>query len=224
MIGRAPAELLGDLEAEGARALGVVGPHVDVDEGPRLGLRHLRAEPVHVVVGALDHHERRVVDAAADDLALLEVVRDEDDRLHPGAGAVRGDGVREVAGAGAGDAGVAELARLRDRDGDDAVLERPRRVDGVVLDPEPLEAERRRQVVGAQQRREARPEVHAVLRLGRQQVGVAPQRGRPGGDGLAGDRGGDALVVIGDLEGAETELAEEGRGERELAPALAAAE
>ena len=46
----------------------------------------------------------------------------------------------------------AELARLGDRDGDDAVLEGLGRVGGVVLDPEGVEAEPLGQAVGAHQR------------------------------------------------------------------------
>src|SRR5208282_3670136 len=48
-----PAELLGDLEAEGLGAFGVVGPDVHVDERPVLVLAgKFGREPVHVVVGA----------------------------------------------------------------------------------------------------------------------------------------------------------------------------
>ena len=39
VVGRLPAELLGDLEGEGLRPLGVVGADVDVDERPRRAAR-----------------------------------------------------------------------------------------------------------------------------------------------------------------------------------------
>src|SRR4029077_6613716 len=53
------------------------------------------------------------------------------------------------------------------------------------------------------QRREARPQVDGAV-IGRgQQVGVPPDRRRPGGDRLPRRLGGDGLVVIGDLEGTE---------------------
>ena len=54
---------------------------------------------------------------------------------------VRRDGVRQVAGRGAGDDLVVELLRLRDRDADDPVLERVGRVGGVVLDVDLADAE-----------------------------------------------------------------------------------
>ena len=57
-VGRAPAELLRDLEGDGLGALGVVGPQVDVQEGPALQLvGELQAEPVDLVVGSLDAHD-----------------------------------------------------------------------------------------------------------------------------------------------------------------------
>ena len=124
LVGQPPAELLGDLVAERLGALGVVGAHVDVDERPALLLAgDLRGEPVDVVVVAVDRDQRVGVDGRVDLLGLLEVARDEDDRLDAGAGAGRGDGVGEVAGRGAGEDLGVELAGRAQRAGDDAVLE-----------------------------------------------------------------------------------------------------
>ena len=72
---------------------------------------------------------------------MFEVVRDEDESLHPGARGVSADAVREIAGRGAGERREAELARLGRGDGDDAVFERPGRVGAVVLEVEVLEAQ-----------------------------------------------------------------------------------
>ena len=52
VVGQAPAELLGGLEAERLGALGVVGAHVHVHERPRQRLGDLAAQAVHVVVVA----------------------------------------------------------------------------------------------------------------------------------------------------------------------------
>src|SRR5947208_1516967 len=97
-VGRRPAELLSDLVSERLGALGVVGPQVDVDERPRLVLaRQLGAQPVDVVVVALDLDQVRAVDAGGEDLLLLQVRRDEDVGLDPQRRAGGGDGVGEVA-------------------------------------------------------------------------------------------------------------------------------
>jgi hypothetical protein len=118
VVGQTPAELLGDLVADRLRAFGVVG-----------------AEAVDVVVVAVDADETRTVDEGVEDLGGLEVGGDEDGGLQAEARGLSGDRVREVAGGGTTDGGEAELLRVGERDGDDAILERERReADGVVLD------------------------------------------------------------------------------------------
>ena len=88
-------------------------------------------------------------------LRLLEVGRDEDVGRQAGGGGVGGDRVGEVAGGGTGDGLEAELHCTRQRDRDDAVLERVRRVRRLVLDPHLAQAEALREPVGLHQRREA---------------------------------------------------------------------
>ena len=223
LLGQPPAELLGDLVAERLAALGVVRPDVDVHERPVLVLGDLAAQPVDVVVGALHRDERLVVHRRLHDLALLEVVRDEDDRTQAGGGGVRRDGVGEVAGAGAGDGRVAEGARRRQRHRHDAVLEGVRRVGAVVLDPQLPHAERGGEVLRLAQRRHAGAEADAgrLVLAGGQQAGVPPDALRPGRDALAGDLA-QAVLVVGHLERREALLADVHRGERDLVPALAA--
>ena len=75
VIGNRPAELLRGLEREGLRTLGVVRPHVDVDERPLVDAGELGAQTVDVVVVALDRNEVAAVDRGRDDLALLEIGR-----------------------------------------------------------------------------------------------------------------------------------------------------
>jgi hypothetical protein len=53
VVGRAPAQLLGDLEGTGLRSFRVVRPEVHVDKGPTSLGRYLGAEPVHLVISAL---------------------------------------------------------------------------------------------------------------------------------------------------------------------------
>ena len=132
-----PAQLLGDLVADGLGALGVVGPHVDVDEGPVLALvGQFGREPVHVVVAAIDGDQRAAVHGRGDDLLRLQVGRDQHHGADARAGRRRGHRVRQVAGGRAGQHLVAHLDRGREGDGDDAVLERVSRVAALILDPQ----------------------------------------------------------------------------------------
>src|SRR5439155_26246980 len=96
VLGRAPAELLGDLEAHRLGALGVVGPQVDVHEAPAILEGDLRTQAVHLVVGAADADDLRPVDAGAQDLRALQVAGHEDVRLQPGGGGVGGHAVGQV--------------------------------------------------------------------------------------------------------------------------------
>ena len=165
-----PAELLRDLVGQGLRALGVVGAQVDVDESPRQLERQLDREPRAVVVRAVDGVDPRAVDRGCGELLGLEVARDEDCRLEAFGGGPGGDRSGEIPRRGAGERVESELLRLPRRDGDDAILERMRRVRGVELEPELADAELRQR--GAEPARAAScPE-----------RGVHPPAPRPGAD------------------------------------------
>ena len=170
-VGCSPAELLRDLEGDGLGALGVEGPQVDVQEGPALELvGELQAEPVDLVIGALDAHERRAQRAGLRHLGRFQVGRHEDDGTQPpGRGGGRHGG-REVAGGGAGEGVEPPLRRAGGRHGHDAVLERERRVAGVVLDPEPLEAQACRETGRRHEWRVAHPQ--ATGRTGSRAAGA----------------------------------------------------
>ncbi len=71
-----PSKLLDDLEPHRLRAFGVVRAQVDVDEAPAVPIRHLRAQPVHIVVVAGDGENRRPEDGRPEQLPGLEVVRE----------------------------------------------------------------------------------------------------------------------------------------------------
>ena len=103
LIGRAPAELFADLEGQRLGAFGVVRAQVHVDEGP-VGVfgDQLDAEPIDVVVVALDAEHRAPEDRRHGDLGLLEIGRD-DGHARPANGrGVGRDRRREVAGRRAG--------------------------------------------------------------------------------------------------------------------------
>ena len=204
VVGRPPAQVLGDLEAHRLGALGVERPQVDVDESPAEPEGDLRAEPVDLVVVPVDGDDLGAVDRRAEDLALLEPVGDEDVGVQPGGGGVGGDAVGQVARRGAADRLEAQLDGLRERHGHDAVLERQRRmIDGVVLDVELGDAQRPGQPIGADQRRAADLPADGRLAVDRQQLAIPPHRSRPRRDRLAVECPRDRLVVVGDFQRAE---------------------
>jgi hypothetical protein len=156
MLRITPPELLGDLEAVRFRAFGVVRPQVDVDESPAVAVRHLRAEPVHVVVRARDREDRRVEDRRSQQLSRFEIVRDEHAALDAEARGVRGHAVREVPGGGAGEHRKSELDGARCGNRDDAVLVRQRRmVHRVVFHVQLADAEPLREPFAPHERRES---------------------------------------------------------------------
>ena len=218
-----PAQLLGDLVAQGLGALGVVRADVDVHERPVLVLRcELGGQPVHVVVVAVHGEQRAAVHGGGDDLRLLQGGRDEHDRVPARTGRGGRDGVRQVPGGRAAQHREAELAGRGEGHRDDPVLERVGGVAGVVLHPQLPDAERPGQVVRLDQPGEAGLGV-AVLLHGarhRQQVLVAPDRLRSGLD----RRPGHLREVVGHLERPETPGAGELGGQRHLVAALPAGE
>ena len=208
MVWQAPAELLGHLVAQRLAALGVVGAHVDVHKRPPVVVvvGQLATQPVHLVVGAVNGHQRRPVDGGPDNLAALQVRRDKHHGAHPGAGGVGCHAACQVASGGAGNGLEPEFLGLGSRHGNHAVLERKRRVHAVVLDVQVVEPQPLAQVVCLEQRRVARHDVHGIIALGGQQVGVPPDAQRPGLDPVPAHHFGDGGVVVDHLQRAEAEI------------------
>jgi hypothetical protein len=91
-----------------------------------------------------------------EDLGGLEVCGDEDGGLEAETSGLRGYGVGEIAGRGASDGLEAELARVGESNGDDAVFEAEgREADGVVLDVEIGCADALAEILCANERGEA---------------------------------------------------------------------
>ena len=186
-VGQPPAELLGDLEAERLAALGVERAEVDVDEPPPQLVGDLEAQPVDVVVGAVDPDDGRAVGERVLDLGGLEVGGDE----HEGRDADRPRRPRPSRRRGCrwsrrrAPRGRTSRPGRGDRDG--PVLERERRVAGVVLDQQPFDADRRAEPVRARPAAWSRP---ASPRSGGgvdgEQLEVAPDARSPGRDRVAG--------------------------------------
>jgi hypothetical protein len=105
------------------------------------------------------------------------------------------------------------LLCLGARDGDDAVLERVRRIRGVELQPELADPERLGEPRRRDERRAARRKALLRRRGDRQQVGVAPDRARTGLDALAGDDGALGIPVVDRVERAEAFRADPDRVE-----------
>src|SRR5215470_17613329 len=205
----APAQLFDDFESVRLRSFRVVRPKIHVHERPAVLVRDLRAQAVDLVVRPVNGDQRGIVDQRREHLALLEIGRDEDIGLQPSLGRVSRHGVGQVSCRRTRDGVEPELARLRHRHRDDAILERPRGMaDGVVLDPDLATAQLVGQVPRPDQRREAHVVAHRHVTLDRQQVLVAPHARRPRGDRCACDDALERLVLVVDFEWAETELAD----------------
>ena len=110
-------------------------------------------------------------------------------------------------GGGAGHDPVAELLRLRQRHGHHAVLERVRRVGGVVLHEHLPHAERLGEPRRPLERRQTDGQAGLRRSRERQEIGVAPDRLRARLDLPLYRRGVEAAVVVGHLERPEALLA-----------------
>ena len=178
-----PAELLGDLEAVGLGAFGVVRPQVHVDDRPAVLVGDLGAEAVDVVVVAADadHGAGRRSSEPSTFPCSRSCGIITKQRARP---ARRG---RRWSWRGCRCEAQPTVSKpnsiaLRDRDGDDAVLVASRSGScSVVLDPELAAAELLAEPLGPHQRREAGVEAGLGLALDGQQVAVSPQelRARP---------------------------------------------
>jgi len=181
----------------------------------------LRAEAIDVVVVAAHGDEVGSVHAGGQHLLLLQVGGNEDVGLEAGRRSVSRDRVGEIAGRGAGDRLEAELPGPGERHRDDPVLERVRRIGGVVLDPDLPQTELVGEAIGAQQRGPPRGQRPARGRGYGQKVPVAPDRVRSGLDPAAQlIRIGVTTRRIGDLERTEAPLADVARVERIGCPAF----
>ena len=137
--------------------------------------------------------------------AGFEIGGDEDAGLEAEAGGLGGDGVGEVAGGGAADGVEAELARVGEGDGDDAIFEAEgREADGVVFDVEVGCADALAEILCADERGEAYGEVGLEAFGDGEESGVAPDVGGAGGDVFLGEDAADGFEVVGDFEGGET--------------------
>ena len=156
VVRQAPAKLLGNLVADRLRAFGIVRAQIDVDEAPVVLVRDQRGEAVDVVVVAVDADEARTIDQGVEDLGGLQVCGHQDAGLEAKARGLGSDRIGEIAGRRAADRVEAELARVRQRNRDYAILEAERgKADRVVLDVEIGGADARAESAGVDQRGEA---------------------------------------------------------------------
>ncbi|ERH02863.1 MAG: hypothetical protein J07HN6_00181 [Halonotius sp. J07HN6] len=91
---------------------------------------------------AVDLENARAVQTSLSDFARRNLPRgQQDERLHPAASAVGGEGCAGVAGRGTREAVDAEFLGNGNADGHPAVLERARRIHSLVFDAEAVDAD-----------------------------------------------------------------------------------
>jgi hypothetical protein len=136
VLWQAPAQLLGNFEAVGLGAFRVIGPQIDVDDGPAVFVGDLCAEAIDVIVVAAYAHHRGAEDQRAEDLPLLQIVGDHHIAAKARLGGVGSGAVGKVSRAGATDRVESKFDRLADGDGDNALLVGIRGiVTRIILDP-----------------------------------------------------------------------------------------
>src|SRR5262249_19084679 len=101
VIGSAPTQVFGDLEANRFRPLCVKRTKVDVNEAPAEYKRNLRTEAVYLIVVAIDRDHLRAVDGCPEHLALFEALGNQHVGVESRSGGVGSHAVREVARRGA---------------------------------------------------------------------------------------------------------------------------
>src|SRR5207248_2407845 len=168
------AELLHHLERQRLAALRVKGAEVDVDDRPAVEVSELDAQPVDIVVGAVDLDDGRAVSAGGANFARLQSGRNEDQGTKSGARGVGRHRAGEVSGGGAGERVEAIGTREVGGDCDVAVLEGPGWIQGVVLEIEMVETEHLPEVGRFHQGREAGSQVDRLAGGGRHQLAIAP--------------------------------------------------
>src|SRR5439155_7468517 len=122
-------------------------------------VRNLEGDAVGVVIRAIDRDYDPAIEPGQEQLRGLQRSRNEYVAWDAGLGGRRTDRGGEVARRRASHRRERPLPGLGDRDGDRAVLERVRRIDRVILDPNFAAAERIFEVPGPPQRRVARREI-----------------------------------------------------------------
>ena len=120
------------------------------------------------------------------DLGRLEVGRDEDVGRQTERGRRGGRGSREVPVDAHASASTPKSTACADATATARSLKLQRRVSGVVLDPQPVQAEDRRKAFGGEEWRRTHRQPAGRWRFDGEQLGVPPDPGRAGGDRLAG--------------------------------------
>ena len=224
VIGCAPAELFSHLEPERFAALRVVRAQVHVDECPAVLLGNLGTQTVHVIIGPVHLDQRRAVSRSGQDLSALESVGNEHTRPQPGPGGVGRHGIGQVACRSARHDLILEPQGRRDGDCNDAIFERPRGIHRVVLDVQLGQTQRAAQPGCAQERRVAGGEIDIGDAADWKERLVPPDRRRSGLNDLTQRLAGESIVVVDDLQWAETLLAHVDGPRGIDGPAFAAAE
>ena len=82
----------------GLRAFGIIGPQIHIDEAPLEAVGNLRAQPVDVVIVAVDAHDTGTVDGGVQHFCGFEICRNENAGIETLLRCLRGNGIREISG------------------------------------------------------------------------------------------------------------------------------
>lgn len=216
MVGRLPAELLGDFVGEGLGTFRVERTQVHVDESPVIfvdallvavdSVGNLGAQSVHLIVVAFDGDDVGVIDERVHHFARFEVGGDEHVTVHTRASGMSRHRVGEVARRGTRGSGEPELDGAAECGGDDAIFEAPRRVGRVVLDVQIADSESAREIATFDKRCETGVQVDLWGTFDGQEILIAPHREGAARNFLARGLVGDGVVVVSDFEWAKTQF------------------
>ena len=111
VVGRFPAQLLGDFKPQRLRSFGIIGTNVHVHESPVESVGNFGAEFIHLVVIAFNPDDGRAIDSRAHDFAGLQIGGNKDIRFKFGVSPISRGGSGQISSGGAGNRGKSKFAR-----------------------------------------------------------------------------------------------------------------
>src|SRR5262249_10392861 len=122
VLGKLPTELLCHLEAMGLGTFRIIGPQINVDEGPAVFVTDLTAESIDVIIVAFDRNGFWPVNGGTNDLSLFQAVGNKDVALQSGYRSVGCDCIGEISCRRAGHGVESEFYSFGNCHRDDAIF------------------------------------------------------------------------------------------------------
>ena len=122
MSGKLPTERLCHLEVMGLGTFGIIGPQINVDEGPAVFVTDLTTESIDVIIVAFDRDGFWPVNGGTNDLSLFQAVGNKDVTLQSGSRCMCCDCVGEISGRRAGHGVESEFYSFGNCHCDDAIF------------------------------------------------------------------------------------------------------